>query len=366
MVVSAIVEHIRRTKAIEQGFRENPSGVVNMSAYWLVPQHVLSGLGEAFNSIAQTEFYYSEFPNSMSSIASAMFGLGMAFANLLASAILSTGNNVSSKGGKESWTSSNINKGHFESYYWLLAITSSVNLFYYLVCSWAYGPCVEQWNGFRPDDKKGSASSEEELLQLFVLRAESELQTVMGDNHAHNMACLDSIKAQMGCLFGNSTPRNTQAVPETRENQHPRDEIFSPRMIRNKKQTGTKYRGDWLKRPVSNDEIAWLAKLLVTLSCWLNEKLGLNQSGTTDNQGAAWSYVEVSGGTRSVNGPADTMKVVFLSVVFWLISVIRATVKLMRDHGMKVNLRILASKKIMISLLMLVAFSVLKRAVSQS
>ncbi|WOH03551.1 hypothetical protein DCAR_0622950 [Daucus carota subsp. sativus] len=166
MVVSAIVEHIRRTKAIEQGFRENPSGVVNMSAYWLVPQHVLSGLGEAFNSIAQTEFYYSEFPKSMSSIASAMFGLGMAFANLLASAILSTVDNVSSKGGKESWTSSNINKGHFESYYWLLAIMSSVNLFYYLVCSWAYGPCVEQRNGFRLDDKKGSASSEEELLQV--------------------------------------------------------------------------------------------------------------------------------------------------------------------------------------------------------
>ncbi|WOG86309.1 hypothetical protein DCAR_0205511 [Daucus carota subsp. sativus] len=223
----------------------------------------------------------------------------------------------------------------------------------------------ENWNKdlqlFSDGDDGG-----QQLLQLFVLRAESELQTVLGDNHAHNMACLDSIKAQMGCLFGNSTPRNTQAVPETRENQHPRDEIFSPRMIRNKKQTGTKYRGDWLKRPVSNDEIAWLAKLLVTLSCWLNEKLGLNQSGTTDNQGAAWSYVEVSGGTRSVNGPADTMKVVFLSVVFWLISVIRATVKLMRDHGMKVNLRILASKKIMISLLMLVAFSILKKAVSPS
>lgn len=167
MVVSAIVEHVRRTKAIEQGFGDNPSGVLNMSAYWLVPQHVLSGLAEALNSIAQTEFYYSEFPKSMSSIASAMFGLGMAFANLLASAILSTVDNVTSKGGKESWTSSNINKGHFESYYWLLAILSAANLFYYLVCSWAYGPCVEQRNGFRVDDKKGSAaSSEEELLPM--------------------------------------------------------------------------------------------------------------------------------------------------------------------------------------------------------
>ncbi|KAL8098960.1 hypothetical protein AgCh_031605 [Apium graveolens] len=166
MVVSAIVEHVRRTKAIEQGFRDNPSGVLDMSAYWLVPQHILSGLAEALNSIAQTEFYYSEFPKSMSSIASAMFGLGMAFANLLASAILSTVDNVTSKGGKESWTSSNINKGHFESYYWLLAIMSAANLFYYLVCSRAYGPCVEQRNGFRVEDKKDSTPSEEELLPV--------------------------------------------------------------------------------------------------------------------------------------------------------------------------------------------------------
>lgn len=166
MVVSAIVEHKRRTKAIEQGLRDNPSAVLDMSAYWLVPQHVLNGLAEAFNSIAQTEFYYSEFPKSMSSIASAMFGLGMAFASLLASAILSTVDDVTSKGGKESWTSSNINRGHYESYYWLLAIMSAANLVYYLVCSWAYGPCVEQRNGFMGYHVEGSGSSEEELVPV--------------------------------------------------------------------------------------------------------------------------------------------------------------------------------------------------------
>ncbi|KAL3631910.1 hypothetical protein CASFOL_024894 [Castilleja foliolosa] len=143
MVVSGIVEHVRRKKAIEQGLVNDPRGVVKMSAMWLVPQNCLFGLSEAFNAIGQTEFYYSEFPKSMSSIASSLFGVGMAVANLLASVVLSTVDNATKAGGKESWVSNNINKGHYEFYYWLLAIMTLVNLMYFMVCSWAYGPCVE-------------------------------------------------------------------------------------------------------------------------------------------------------------------------------------------------------------------------------
>ncbi|XP_060172837.1 protein NRT1/ PTR FAMILY 1.2-like [Lycium barbarum] len=143
MLVSGIIEHIRRRKAIAQGLLNNPEGMVAMSAMWLVPQHCLNGIAEAFNAIGQTEFYYSELPRSMSSIATAMFGLGMAVANLLASVILSNVDNLTKREGKESWVSSNINKGHYENYYWLLAIMTAFNLLYFMVCSWAYGPCAE-------------------------------------------------------------------------------------------------------------------------------------------------------------------------------------------------------------------------------
>ncbi|MCE0481424.1 hypothetical protein HAX54_039184 [Datura stramonium] len=143
MLLSGIMEHIRRRKAINQGLLNNPEGVVAMSAMWLVPQHCLNGIAEAFNAIGQTEFYYSELPKSMSSIASAMFGLGMAVANLLASVILSNVDNLTKGEGKESWVSSNINRGHYENYYWLLAIMTAFNLLYFMVCSWAYGPCAE-------------------------------------------------------------------------------------------------------------------------------------------------------------------------------------------------------------------------------
>ncbi|KAK1365025.1 Isochorismatase family protein [Heracleum sosnowskyi] len=36
MVLSAFVEHKRRTKAIAQGLKDSPNSMINMSAYWLV------------------------------------------------------------------------------------------------------------------------------------------------------------------------------------------------------------------------------------------------------------------------------------------------------------------------------------------
>ncbi|XP_022715000.1 protein NRT1/ PTR FAMILY 1.2-like isoform X2 [Durio zibethinus] len=144
MLVSAIVENARRRKAIRDGFLNNPHAVSDMSAMWLVPQFCLNGLAEAFTAIGQTEFFYSELPKSMSSIAAALFGLGLAVANLLASVVVSIIDKITSRGGKESWVSSNINKGRIDKFYWVLASLSFINLFYYFLCAWAYGPCGEQ------------------------------------------------------------------------------------------------------------------------------------------------------------------------------------------------------------------------------
>ncbi|PON88402.1 Proton-dependent oligopeptide transporter [Trema orientale] len=170
MVVSAVVENIRRKRAIREGFLDNAHAVVGMSAMWLIPQHCLNGLAEAFNGIGQTEFYYSEFPKSMSSIASSLFALGMGVASLLASVILSAVDDLTSRKGKESWVSSNINRGRYDYYYWLLAVMSFVNLLYYLFCSWAYGPCAEQRkkvrdepNGIREDGKEEGREEGKEL-----------------------------------------------------------------------------------------------------------------------------------------------------------------------------------------------------------
>ncbi|XP_057724150.1 protein NRT1/ PTR FAMILY 1.2-like [Arachis stenosperma] len=149
LVVSAVVENIRRRKAIREGYIDNPEAVLDMSAMWLIPHNVLNGIAEAFNAIGQSEFYYTEFPRSMSSIAAALFSFGSAIGNLLASLIFSIVDDITSRKGKQSWVSDNINKGHYDKYYWVLAIMGAVNMVYYLVCNWAYGPTIEDVAGNR-------------------------------------------------------------------------------------------------------------------------------------------------------------------------------------------------------------------------
>lgn len=141
---AGIVENKRRATAIRQGLADNPRAVVDMSANWLVIQYCLVGLGEAFNAIGQIEFYYSQFPKEMASIAVSLFALGMAVGNVVGVVIVAVVANVSKRGGNISWVSNNLNKGHYDYYYWILSLLSVVNFFYYLLCSWAYGSCEDK------------------------------------------------------------------------------------------------------------------------------------------------------------------------------------------------------------------------------
>ncbi|KAI7752557.1 hypothetical protein M8C21_016969, partial [Ambrosia artemisiifolia] len=146
-VVVGLVEHIRKNKAIEDGLLNNPQGVVKMSAMWLIPQHVLYGLADGLNIIGQIEFYYHEFPKSMSSIASALYLLGSAFGHLLASTLISLVDDLTKRDGEESWVSTNINRAHYDN--------------------WAYGPCVDR--RVVEADKTSDSGDEHDPQQFGVL-----------------------------------------------------------------------------------------------------------------------------------------------------------------------------------------------------
>ncbi|KAH9762393.1 protein NRT1/ PTR FAMILY 1.2 [Citrus sinensis] len=158
MAVAALVERKRRSAAIREGLADNPEGVVALTAMWLVPQNCLIGLAEAFNAIGQIEFYYSQFPKTMSSIGVALLSLGMAVGNLVGSLIVTILNRVTGSGGKVSWVSTNVNRAHYDYYYWILCILSVVNFFYFIACSWAYGSCedIKVWD-------EGEAMKEHEM-----------------------------------------------------------------------------------------------------------------------------------------------------------------------------------------------------------
>ncbi|KAG5604412.1 hypothetical protein H5410_025904 [Solanum commersonii] len=76
----------------------------------------------------------------MSSMASAMYTVGTAVSSLVVSILVSGVDWLSSTGGKTSWLSSNINKGHLDYYFWLLTFLTLLNFFYFLVICRLYEP----------------------------------------------------------------------------------------------------------------------------------------------------------------------------------------------------------------------------------
>ncbi|KAJ6732478.1 PROTEIN NRT1/ PTR FAMILY 1.3 [Salix purpurea] len=144
MAALAIIETARRETAIKDGFSDDPDAVLPISAMWLLLYFFITGFAEAFCGIGQNEFFYTELPKTMSSVASNLFEMGLSVSNLVASLLVMIVRNFFKTKDQESWLSSNINKGHYDYYYWLLAGLSLVNFIYYRTCSKAYGPCKGQ------------------------------------------------------------------------------------------------------------------------------------------------------------------------------------------------------------------------------
>ncbi|KAK4379638.1 hypothetical protein RND71_001500 [Anisodus tanguticus] len=88
MALAAITESIRRNKAIDEGFEDDPNAVLNMSVMWFVSQFALLGLAKALNSVGLIEFIYTQFPKNMSSFALAIYTVGIDIANLMCSFFL--------------------------------------------------------------------------------------------------------------------------------------------------------------------------------------------------------------------------------------------------------------------------------------
>ncbi|KAM3199702.1 hypothetical protein P3L10_032062 [Capsicum annuum] len=101
VLVIAAVEGFRRSVAIKEGYSDDPQGVIPLSAIWLLPQYLIGGIAGAVYATSQNEFYISEFPKSMSSVASSLIGVGGAVGSLLASLIMSTIDDLTKRWARE-------------------------------------------------------------------------------------------------------------------------------------------------------------------------------------------------------------------------------------------------------------------------
>ncbi|CAN0854704.1 Protein NRT1/ PTR FAMILY 8.2 [Linum grandiflorum] len=135
MVYPAILELIRLKMVREHNYYELDS--VPISIFWQVPQYFLIGCAEVFTFIGQLEFFYEQAPDAMRSLCSALSLTTVALGNYLSSLLVTIVTGVTTRGGKPGWIPDNLNYGHVDYFFWLLAVLSVANLLAYVViASW--------------------------------------------------------------------------------------------------------------------------------------------------------------------------------------------------------------------------------------
>ncbi|KAL3680988.1 hypothetical protein R1sor_023944 [Riccia sorocarpa] len=138
MVAAAVVEIERLRIAKNSGLLDNGVAEVPMSIFWQIPQYFLIGLAEVFTFIGQLEFFYDQAPDAMRSLASALSLTTVALGNYLSSLLVTIISSITEKNGKPGWIPDNINRGHIDYFFWLLAVLSLLNLGFYIICAHFY------------------------------------------------------------------------------------------------------------------------------------------------------------------------------------------------------------------------------------
>ncbi|KAF8402703.1 hypothetical protein HHK36_010791 [Tetracentron sinense] len=130
MVTAGILEVVRLNMVKRHNYYDLE--YLPMSIFWQVPQYFLIGCAEVFTFIGQLEFFYDQAPDAMRSMCSALSLTTVALGNYLSTLLVTIVTKVSTRDGKLGWIPDNLNRGHLDYFYWLLAVMSILNFLVYL------------------------------------------------------------------------------------------------------------------------------------------------------------------------------------------------------------------------------------------
>ncbi|KAL6867541.1 hypothetical protein ACP4OV_015565 [Aristida adscensionis] len=131
MVAAALVETRRLAGA--------HAGEAAMSILWQAPQYLLVGASVVFACVGQAELFYNEAPAAMRSLSSALALVTVALGSYLSSVVVTAVAWLTARGGgAPGWIPDDLDEGHLDRFFWLLAALSALNLAVFLCCARRY------------------------------------------------------------------------------------------------------------------------------------------------------------------------------------------------------------------------------------
>ncbi|PVH35500.1 hypothetical protein PAHAL_7G200800 [Panicum hallii] len=120
-VIAAVVERKRKEAAVQ------------MSLFWLTPQFFLLGVSDVTSFPGLLEFFNSEAPRGMKSIAAALFWGVLGLSSLLATFLVQIVNRVTRHGRRGGWLeAASLNNSRLDLFYWVVAVVGLLAFLNYL------------------------------------------------------------------------------------------------------------------------------------------------------------------------------------------------------------------------------------------
>ncbi|KAL4654049.1 hypothetical protein ACB092_01G350400 [Castanea dentata] len=140
MTAAALVEKRRLSVVRANRGTMTRSTTLPISAFFLLPQFILVGIGEAFILSGELAFFTNNAPKGMKAIATGLYLTTTSFGMYLSTILVTIIRNVTGRNGGHDWLSPRINDGRLDYFYWFLALLSLINLGFYIVCAIRFRP----------------------------------------------------------------------------------------------------------------------------------------------------------------------------------------------------------------------------------
>ncbi|XP_017699967.3 protein NRT1/ PTR FAMILY 7.3-like [Phoenix dactylifera] len=138
MVAAGTVEIVR----LKHGCKGCKDDESSLSILWQIPQYMLIGASEVFMYVGQLEFFNDQAPNGLKSFGSALCMASISLGNYVSSLLVTIVMKITTEDNRPGWIPGNLNKGHMDRFYFLLAALTSVDFVLYVACARWY-KCIK-------------------------------------------------------------------------------------------------------------------------------------------------------------------------------------------------------------------------------
>ncbi|XP_073149355.1 protein NRT1/ PTR FAMILY 7.1-like [Henckelia pumila] len=147
-MIAAGLTELSRLKQVIPG-----QHISSMHILWQIPQYVLVGASEVFMYVGQLEFFNGQAPDGIKSFGSSLCMASISLGNFVSTMLVNMVMGITAKNNKPGWIPQDLNTGHMDKFYFLIAALTVVDFVVYVVCAKWY-KCVDLDQASSFDDEE--------------------------------------------------------------------------------------------------------------------------------------------------------------------------------------------------------------------